>query len=76
MQSLLELFGIGNVSMPVGLALHEGDSFAFGGMGNDDRGPVMNFGGQQQPVSTSAQYKWLSSDCGDVKPIDLKNAFK
>jgi hypothetical protein len=37
---------------------------------------VMNFGGQQQPVSTSAQYKWLSSDCGDVKPIDLKNAFK
>ena len=37
---------------------------------------VMNIGGQQQTLSTRAQYKWLSSDCGDVKPIDLKNAFK
>ena len=32
---------------------------------------VMNFGGQTQSISSSAQYKWLSSDCGKVKPMDL-----
>jgi hypothetical protein len=32
---------------------------------------VMNFGGQPQTVETTVQYKWLSSDCGDVKPVDL-----
>ena len=33
---------------------------------------VMNFGGHKQSISSSAQYKWLSSDCGDVKPMDLQ----
>lgn len=34
---------------------------------------VMSFGDQQTKVSTSAHYKWLSVDCGDVKPFDLKH---
>lgn len=34
---------------------------------------VMKIAGQQQTIKSSAQYKWLSSDCGDVKPIDLGN---
>jgi len=32
---------------------------------------VVNFGGQKQSINSSAQYKWLSSDCGSVKPMDL-----
>lgn len=32
---------------------------------------VMNFGGQPQTIETTVQYQWLSSDCGDVKPVDL-----
>jgi hypothetical protein len=32
---------------------------------------VMNFGGQPQSIETNIQYTWLSSDCGDVKPVDL-----
>jgi hypothetical protein len=34
---------------------------------------VMTIAGQQQTVRSNAQYKWLSSDCGEVKPIDLGN---
>jgi hypothetical protein len=34
---------------------------------------VMRIAGQQHTVKSSAQYAWLSSDCGDVKPIDLRN---
>lgn len=32
---------------------------------------VMNFGGQPQTIETNVQYQWLSSDCGEVKPVDL-----
>ena len=32
---------------------------------------VMNIGGQKQSINSSVQYKWLSSECGDVKPMDL-----
>lgn len=32
---------------------------------------VMTLGGQPQTIETIAQYRWLSSDCGDVKPMDL-----
>ena len=32
---------------------------------------VMNFGGNPQTIETKVQYQWLSSDCGDVKPVDL-----
>lgn len=32
---------------------------------------VMKFSGQEQTIKSNAQYKWLSSDCGDVKPVDL-----
>jgi hypothetical protein len=38
---------------------------------------VMTVAGQHKTDSKSgAQYKWLSSDCGDVKPVDLDNMFK
>jgi len=33
---------------------------------------VMSFGDQKKEVNTTAHYKWLSEDCGDVKPIDLR----
>jgi len=33
---------------------------------------VMTIDDQQRQFSASAHYKWLSDDCGDVKPIDLK----
>jgi len=33
---------------------------------------VMSVGDQKREISTNANYKWLSDDCGDVKPIDLK----
>jgi hypothetical protein len=32
---------------------------------------VMKMGGSEQTISSSAQYKWLSSDCGDVAPVKL-----
>jgi hypothetical protein len=32
---------------------------------------VMNLGGGEQTITTSAQYRWLSSDCGDVVPVEL-----
>lgn len=32
---------------------------------------VMNFGGNPQTIETKVQYQWLSSDCGDVKPVEL-----
>jgi hypothetical protein len=35
---------------------------------------VINFGGGEQTVNASAQYKWLSSDCGDVAPMVLEKA--
>jgi hypothetical protein len=35
---------------------------------------VMNLGGGEQTISTSAQYQWLSDDCGDVAPMVLKKA--
>jgi len=35
---------------------------------------VMKIGDQQRQVSTSAHYKWLSDDCGEVKPIDLQRS--
>jgi hypothetical protein len=34
---------------------------------------VMTVAGHEQNFSTTAQYKWLSSDCGDVKPINLEH---
>jgi len=33
---------------------------------------VMNFGGNKQTVETVANYKWLRTDCGEVKPFDPK----
>jgi hypothetical protein len=35
---------------------------------------VMNFGGGEQTLESSAQYKWLSDDCGDVAPMALGKA--
>lgn len=34
---------------------------------------VMKVSGQQQTIETSARYRWLSSDCGDVQPFDMRN---
>jgi hypothetical protein len=37
----------------------------------------MTIAGQHKTdIKSGAQYKWLSSDCGDVKPVDLDNMFK
>ena len=33
---------------------------------------VMKFGENERNVNTQAEYKWLSNDCGDVKPIELR----
>ena len=33
---------------------------------------VMKFGENERNVNTQANYKWLSNDCGDVKPIELR----
>jgi Protein of unknown function (DUF3617) len=32
---------------------------------------IMSVAGQQQTFNTTIDYKWLSSDCGDVKPVNL-----
>jgi hypothetical protein len=37
---------------------------------------VMTLGDQQRQFSTSAQYKWLPDDCGNVKPFDLKHGLE
>ena len=36
----------------------------------------INLGGQKRTIESSAQYKWLSSDCGDVKPVDFSKLGK
>lgn len=33
---------------------------------------VMTMGGRTQTVKSSASYKWLKADCGNVKPFDPK----
>jgi hypothetical protein len=37
---------------------------------------VMTFGGNQQAIDASAAYRWLRSDCGDVKPFDPNKIFE
>jgi len=37
---------------------------------------VMTIGGRRQSISNNAQYTWLSSDCGDVKPVDLDSMLR
>jgi hypothetical protein len=34
---------------------------------------VMNLGGNKQTLDVVANYKWLRTDCGEVKPFDPKN---
>jgi hypothetical protein len=36
----------------------------------------INLGGQKRTIESSAQYKWISSDCGDVKPVDFSKLGK
>jgi hypothetical protein len=31
---------------------------------------ILSANGQQEPVRTHAQYRWLQTDCGDVQPTD------
>jgi hypothetical protein len=37
---------------------------------------VLTIAGQMQQVNATATYRWLSSDCGDVQPIDPNTAFQ
>lgn len=37
---------------------------------------VVTIAGRQQTMTNNAQYKWLSSDCGDVKPVDLDSMLR
>ena len=32
---------------------------------------VMNVAGNKQELAVSARYRWLGSDCGDVRPMNL-----
>ena len=36
---------------------------------------VMTMGGTKQPINTTANYAWLTSECGDVKPFDPTTLF-
>ena len=37
---------------------------------------TMNVGANRQSIRTSAKYRWLASDCGNVKPFDPKNPLR
>lgn len=35
---------------------------------------VMTIGGNKQTIKASATYRWISANCGNVKPLDPRNA--